>query len=68
MDFKSASRCYFMDLGVANYYLKRTGTDERALNGTLNENYVFINLKERRISRRRLLLKRLLLQHIKAVK
>ena len=36
-----------MDLGVANYYLKRTGTDERALSGTLNENYVFINLKKR---------------------
>lgn len=47
MDFKSASRCYFMDLGVANYYLKRTGTDERSLRGTLNENYVFINLKKR---------------------
>lgn len=47
MDFKVASRCYFMDLGVANYYLKRTGTDERALTGTLNENYVFINLKKR---------------------
>src|SRR5699024_12008896 len=31
----------------ANYYLKRTGTDERALSGTLNENYVFINLKKR---------------------
>ena len=57
-----------MDLGVANYYLKRTGTDERALNGTLNENYVFINLKKRQDFPRRLLLKRQLLQHIKAVK
>lgn len=47
MDFKAAGRCYFMDLGVANYYMKRIGTDERALNGTLNENYVFINLKKR---------------------
>lgn len=47
MDFKAASRCYFMDLGVANYYLKRSGTDSRVLSGTLNENYVFINLKKR---------------------
>lgn len=47
LDFKAASRCYFMDLGLANYYLSLTGTDNRVLNGTLNENYVYINLKKR---------------------
>jgi predicted AAA+ superfamily ATPase len=47
LDFKAASRCYFMDLGLANYYLSLTGTDSRVLNGTLNENYVYINLKKR---------------------
>lgn len=47
LEFKPASRCYFMDLGVANYYLKLTGTDSRVLMGTLNENYVYINLKKR---------------------
>ena len=47
LDFKSASRCYFMDMGLANYYLTRTGTDSRVLAGTLNENYVYINLKKR---------------------
>lgn len=36
-----------MDLGVANYYFTRVGTDSRTLIGTLNENYVYINLKKR---------------------
>lgn len=47
LNFKSFTRCYFMDLGVANYYMKLTGTDSRALAGILNENYVYINLKKR---------------------
>lgn len=47
LEFKQASRCYFMDLGVANYYLKLTGTDSATLAGALNENYVYINLKKR---------------------
>lgn len=32
---------------MANYYLQLAGTDSRVLAGTLNENYVFINLKKR---------------------
>ena len=47
LDFKPASRCYFMDLGIANYYLTLTGTDAATLSGTLNENFVYINLKKR---------------------
>lgn len=47
LEFKPASRCFFMDLGLANYYLTLTGTDSRTLIGTLNENYVYINLKRR---------------------
>lgn len=47
LDFKPASRCYFMDPGLANYYLSRTGIDSRSISGTLNENYVYINLKKR---------------------
>ncbi|MDD2980522.1 MAG: AAA family ATPase [Hespellia sp.] len=47
LDFKAASRCYFMDLGLAHYYLSLTGTDRRTLAGTLNENFVYINLKKR---------------------
>ena len=47
LDFKAASRCYFMDVGLANYYLRLTGTDPRSISGTINENYVYINLKKR---------------------
>lgn len=47
LEFKQASRCYFMDLGVANYYLKLTGTDHATLSCALNENYVYVNLKKR---------------------
>ncbi len=36
-----------MDLGLANYYLTLTGTDAATLSGTLNENFVYINLKKR---------------------
>lgn len=47
LDFKPASRCFFMDLGLTNYYLTLTGTDSRTLLGTRNENFVYINLKRR---------------------
>ncbi len=47
LDFKPGRRCFFMDPGVAAYYLNRAGTTEAAVNGTLNENYVFINLLKR---------------------
>lgn len=43
LDFKPGRRCFFMDLGVANYYLNRAGTTESTRSGVLNENYVFIN-------------------------
>ena len=36
-----------MDLGVASYYLNRVGTTNATINGTLNENYVYINLLKR---------------------
>ncbi len=47
LDFKPGRRCFFMDPGVVAYYLNRVGTTEAAINGTLNENYVFINLLKR---------------------
>lgn len=47
LDFKPVSLCYFMDPGLANYYLSLTGIDSRFILGTLNENYVYINLKKR---------------------
>lgn len=47
LDFKPGRRCYFMDLGLAYYYLKRVGADAATVVGLLNENYVYINLLKR---------------------
>lgn len=47
LDFKSRSRCFFMDVGLAHYYLSRAGADYATIQGILNENYVYINLKKR---------------------
>ena len=35
-----------MDLGLASYYLERMGAKEAEIAGTLNENFVYINLKK----------------------
>lgn len=47
LDFRPGRRCFFMDPGVATYYLNRTGTTDAAICGMVNENYVFINLLKR---------------------
>ncbi|MDY3232634.1 MAG: AAA family ATPase [Clostridiaceae bacterium] len=47
LDFKPGRRCYFMDLGIANFYMTQAGLDKASINGTLNENYVYINLVKR---------------------
>lgn len=47
LNFKPGSRCFFMDLGIANYYLARTGATVPTMDGSLNENYVYINLLKR---------------------
>ena len=47
LDFKARSRCFFMDLGLANYYLSRAGAGNGTLQGILHENFVYINLKKR---------------------
>lgn len=47
LDFKPSSRCFFMDLGITYYYLSRSGADAPTRSGTLNENYVYIDLLKR---------------------
>lgn len=47
LNFKARSRCFFMDLGLASYYLSRAGADMATLQGLLHENYVYINLRKR---------------------
>lgn len=44
LEFKPGRRCYFLDLGLANYYFTRVGADPATIAGTINENYVYINL------------------------
>ena len=36
-----------MDLGITHYYLSRSGADSATRSGTLNENYVYIELSKR---------------------
>lgn len=47
LDFKPGRRCYFMDLGIANFYMTQPGLDKTTINEALNENYVYINLAKR---------------------
>lgn len=47
LNFKPGIRCYFMDLGIVNFYMTQVDLDEASINGALNENYVYINLTKR---------------------
>lgn len=47
LDFKAKARCYFMDVGLTNYFLTRIGCSESDIAGIVNENFVFLDLKER---------------------
>ncbi len=47
LDFKAKARCYFMDLGVANFYLGHIGCSEGEMAGIISENFVFLDLKKR---------------------
>ncbi len=40
-------RYYFMDLGIANQFLSLTGTSQEAIDGSLCENFVYLDLVER---------------------
>ena len=47
LEFKPKSRCYFTDLGLTSYFLTHIGCRERAVSGIVNENFVFLDLKQR---------------------
>ena len=47
MDFKSRCRCYFTDVGLACYFLRKIGADMPSVRGMLHENYVFLELRRR---------------------
>lgn len=47
LDYKAKARCYFMDLGLANFYLGHIGCSEGEMAGILSENFVYLDLKRR---------------------
>lgn len=47
LDFKARSRCFFTDLGLTGYFLRKVGADKPAIDGLLQENFVFLELRRR---------------------
>lgn len=47
LDFKARSRCFFTDIGLTGYFLRKAGADRAAVNGLLQENFVFLELRRR---------------------
>jgi hypothetical protein len=44
---KDNSRYYFLDMGIAYYFLSRTGAPYNTIKGLLAENFVYLSLKRR---------------------
>ncbi len=49
LDFKAKARCYFMDIGLTNYFLTKTGCDVSTKDGIINENFVYLDLRRRTV-------------------
>lgn len=47
LDFKAKARCYFMDIGLAYYFLTKAGVPKATVSGILNENFVYLDLSRR---------------------
>lgn len=47
MDFKGRCRCYFTDVGLSYYFMRKIGADTPAIQGMLYENYIFLELRRR---------------------
>lgn len=47
LDFKAKARCYFMDVGLTNYFLTHIGCGAGDIAGIVNENFVYLDLKRR---------------------
>lgn len=56
LDYKARARCYFMDVGLAYYFLSLTGCPISDIYGTVNENFVFLDLQRRLGSPREMVL------------
>lgn len=47
LDYKAKSRCYFMDIGLTSYFLKKIACPQNDIDGIANENFVYLDLKKR---------------------
>ena len=47
LDYKAKARCYFMDVGLAYYFLTKTGCPASVRTGIVNENFVYLDLRRR---------------------
>lgn len=47
MDFKGRCRCFFTDVGLTYYFLRKIGADLAGVQGMLHENFVFLELRRR---------------------
>lgn len=44
LNIKENARFYFLDIGIAHYFIARAGADEAAIKGILAENFVYLSL------------------------
>lgn len=47
MDFKGRCRCYFTDMGLTHYFLRKIGAEIPEVLGFVHENFVFLELRRR---------------------
>jgi len=47
LNFKAKARCYFLDLGLAYYFLNKTGKELQDIDGIINENFIYLDLRKR---------------------
>ncbi len=47
LNFRAKARCYFMDIGLTNYFLTQIGYAKSDISGIVNENFVYLDLKRR---------------------
>lgn len=47
LDYRAKARVYFMDIGLANYFLIKAGCSDNDRNGIINENFVYLDLRRR---------------------
>ena len=47
LSYKAKSRAFFMDLGLTTYFLTQTGCSAGDIQGVVNENFVYLDLKLR---------------------